>query len=153
MSELTISEFADRVSEIMPVIMKEFVRHQAGEFYKLKITMPQFFVLDIIKHSGESKMSDMARSLGVTTAAMTGIIGRLVRDGYVVRISEPGDRRIIKVRLTPKGMRVVGDMIERRKQITIKMFGFISAKEREDYLNIISHISEHLKMDQRKDED
>jgi hypothetical protein len=50
-------------------------------------------------------------------------------------------------------MRVVGDMIERRKQITIKMFGFISAKEREDYLNIISHISEHLKMDQRKDED
>jgi DNA-binding MarR family transcriptional regulator len=152
MSELTISEFADRVSEIMPVIMKEFVRHQAGEFYKLKITMPQFFVLDIIKHSGESKMSDMARSLGVTTAAMTGIIGRLVRDGYVVRISEPGDRRIIKVRLTPKGMRVVGDMIERRKQITIKMFGFISAKEREDYLNIISHISEHLKMDQRKDE-
>ena len=148
MSELTLTQFAEKVGELMPVIMKEFVRHQVGEFYKLKITMPQFFVLDMLKHSGESKMSDMAKFLGVTTAAMTGIIGRLVRDGYVVRVSDPEDRRIIKVKLTAKGTKVVKDMVERRRQITIKMFESISAKERDDYLQIITHVGDHLKKSQ-----
>jgi MarR family transcriptional regulator, organic hydroperoxide resistance regulator len=148
MSELELSEFADKVGELMPVIMKEFARHQSGEFYKTKITMPQFFVLDMLKHNGGSKMSDMARFLNVTTAAMTGIVGRLVRDGYVMRLSDPKDRRIIKVDLTAKGAKVIKDMVERRKQITMKIFSSISSREREDYLNILAHVGEHLRKKQ-----
>lgn len=148
MPELTLSEFADRVGELMPMIMKEYARHQMREIYKLKITMSQLFVLDLLNHSGESKMSDMAKLLNVTTAAMTGIIGRLVRDGYVMRLSEPHDRRIIKVKLTGKGARVIKDMIERRKEIMMKMFGSISVQEREEYLKILSHVEEHLRDEQ-----
>jgi DNA-binding MarR family transcriptional regulator len=145
MSELSISQFADRVSELMPVIMREFVKHQVTEFEKLKITMPQSFVLDILSRKGEWKMSDLAKFINVTTAAMTGIIDRLVKGGFAVRVHDPDDRRIIRVKLTPKGAKVANDMISRRKEITISMFGTISQDEREEYLKILSHIHEHLK--------
>jgi DNA-binding MarR family transcriptional regulator len=144
MPQLTLSEFADRVGEIMPVMMKEFLKRQAVNFYKTKITMPQFFVLEFLDRGGESKMSGIAKFINVSTAAITGIVERLVRDGYVIRTSDPKDRRIVMIRLTSKGTRVVKDATERRKEVTMKMFGVISQEEREQYLKILSHIQEHL---------
>jgi len=140
MSHLTISEFADKVNELMPVIMREYVKIQGREFYKLKITMPQFFVMDILNHNGETKMTDLAGSVNVTTAAMTGIVDRLVRDGYLIRVNDPEDRRIIKVKLTSKGNSVVRNITEKRKELTIKMFGVISQEDRIAYLNILTSI-------------
>ena len=107
--------------------------------------MPQFVILDILQRHGESKMSDLAKSLSVTTAAMTGIVDRLVREGYLRRESDPKDRRIIKIRLTAKGERAVTQILEKKKQMIIKMFGMVSQEEREEYLKILTHIRDHLK--------
>jgi len=144
MSNPSLSEFADRIGELMPVIMKEFMKHQGNEFHKLKITMPQFFVLEFLHRSGECRMGDIAKFINVTTAAITGIVDRLVRDGYVLRAGDLKDRRIVKIRLTVKGAKVVRDMIERRKQVSVKMFGMISQKERAQYLNILTRIKEKI---------
>ena len=144
MSELTLSEFADRVSELMPVIMKEFMKNQGDEFHKLKITMPQFFVMEHICRSGELRMGDIAKFINVTTAAITGIVDRLVRESYVLRVSDPKDRRIVKIKLTAKGTKVVKDMIEKRKQVSIRMFGMITQEEREQYLNILGRIKDKI---------
>jgi DNA-binding MarR family transcriptional regulator len=62
-----------------------------------------------------------------------------------VRTNDPHDRRIVRVRLTSKGISAVRDAMERRKQVTIKIFGAISQEEREEYLKILTHIAEHLK--------
>lgn len=144
MSELTLPKFADRVAELMPAIMKEFVRHQGKKFYKLKITMPQFFVMEYLHHKGMSKMSDIAKFINVTTAAVTGIVDRLVRDGYLVRQNDPDDRRIILVRLTAKGLKVVKTMLRDRKAITMKIFGAISQAERSAYLDILTSVRDAL---------
>ncbi|MCX5686400.1 MAG: MarR family transcriptional regulator [Candidatus Omnitrophica bacterium] len=144
MPNLSLADFVERVSEIMPVVMREFFRQETNEFYKLKITLPQFVVLDMLKRQGESKMSDLARLINVTTAAMTGIVDRLVRDGYAKRMHDPGDRRIVKVDLTVKGARSVKDMTEHRKMLMARIFEMISQKEREEYLMILTHIRDHI---------
>lgn len=144
MAEMAISEFVDRVSEIMPVVMKGYFRQQAAGFHKLKITLPQFVVLDILSRHGESKMSDLAHFINVTTAAMTGIVDRLVRDGYLKRVNDPQDRRIIKVNLTSRGDKLVREASELRKQYFSTIFGMISQKEREDYLKILEHLRDHI---------
>lgn len=144
MPNISLPEFADKVGEIMPVIMKEFYRQQSSQFYRMKITMPQFVVMDILARNGEMKMTDMARLLNVTTAAMTGIVDRLVRDHYVARGYDSDDRRLIKVSLTAKGDRAVRDIMDNRKHLTMKIFGVISREERDEYLKILSHIKDHL---------
>jgi DNA-binding MarR family transcriptional regulator len=144
MTGMRLSEFADRVNEIMPIILKEYLRHNSGEVINSKITMPQFYILDFLKRQGESKMSDLARIIGVSTAAVTGIADRLVRDKLVVRVSDPGDRRIVKIRLTPAGKDMAERIVRQRKDITIRIFSKISDSEREEYLRILEHIKEHL---------
>ena len=143
-SNLSLSEFSDRVAELMPVISREFLKQQTTEFLKTKITMPQFIVLEILSHHGESKMTDLANLLDVTTAAMTGIVDRLVRDGYAARGHDEDDRRIVKIKLTQKGEKIVKSMVENRKRIMIKMFSGISQEEREQYLSILTRVRDQL---------
>ena len=145
MPGLTITVFADKVSENIVAISKEFVRQQAGDFYKVKVTLPQLAILELLFRSGELNMSDMARSMNVTTAAMTGIIDRLVRDGYVVRTAVPNDRRIIKIKLTTKGHKIANNVIEQRRHLITRIFGTLSHAEREEYLKILTRIREGLK--------
>jgi len=144
MSGVSVSEFADRISQIMPVIIKEFARHQTSELYKGKITLPQFLILEFLHRESESKMTTLAHFMHVTTAASTGIVDRLVRDGYAVRIYEPKDRRIIKIRLTTKGSELVRRINQQRKQMIIKIFGKISEADRKNYLRILLHIKDAL---------
>ena len=145
MPHLSLSEFSDQVVEIMPVISREFYKKQTSEFYKMKITMPQFVVLEILHREGQSRMTDLARLINVSTAAMTGIVDRLVRDGYVARASDPDDRRIIKVGLTAKGSRAVKNIIDQRKQVFSSIFGVLSQEDREEYLKILISVRDRLK--------
>jgi len=144
MGNISITEFADRVSEIMPAILKEFLKSQAGGFHKLKITLPQLAIMTILEREKEANMTDLANAMEVTTSAMTGVVDRLVRDGYVSRSHDTKDRRIIHIKLTTKGAKVAHTAIEDRKKATIKMFSMISQEEREKYLSILEHIKEHL---------
>ena len=145
MSNLSLSEFSDQVVEIMPVISREFYKRNTAEFYKMKITRPQFIVLEILHREGQSRMTDLARLINVSTAAMTGIVDRLVRDSYVARASDPDDRRIIKVGLTAKGSRAVKNIIDQRKQIFSRIFGVLSQEDREGYLKILVSVRDRLK--------
>ena len=144
MSEMTISEFADKVGGIMSVIMRGYLKQQTSKFYQMKITIPQFAILNFLNSEGEHQMTDMAKFMNVSTAAITGIIDRLAKSGYVVRKPDPNDRRVIRVKLTPKGIDLVKKSFHQRRQMIIDMFGKISVGERAEYLRILTHIKEHL---------
>jgi DNA-binding MarR family transcriptional regulator len=142
MTNSALMEFADKVIEIS----RDFMKYYAEEAYKVKLTLSQIAILDILSRNKESNMSDMARSTNVTTAAMTGIIDRLVRDGYVVRASDPNDRRVIKIRLSGKGRAAVKSSLENKKRIITKTFGVLQQRERDEYLKILTRIKEGLKI-------
>ncbi len=144
MEQVSLSEFADRMNEVMPVIIKEFARRQINELYKGKITLPQFLILDLLHREDESRMTALAHFMKVSTAAMTGIVERLVRYSYAARVYDSHDRRIIKVKLTSLGNALVKKINGQRRQMVIKIFGNISEGDRRDYLRILMQIKEIL---------
>lgn len=140
MPDLTLSEFAERIEEVVPTVMKGFAKMQTNELLKGKITLPQFFILSHLYKHGESKMSELAKVTDVTTAAVTGIADRLVRYGYILRTYDSNDRRVINIRLTQKGSDMVKRIGRQRKEVTREVFSKISSEERENYLAIMLHI-------------
>ena len=140
MTDSALMEFADKVLEIS----RDFMKYYADEAYKVKLTLSQIAILDILSRNKESNMSDLARYMNVTTAAMTGFINRLVRDGYVVRIRDPKDSRVIKIKLTSKGGAAVKSALENKKRMITKVFGVLPQKEREEYLKILTLVREGL---------
>lgn len=144
MARVSLSKFADQLSQVMPLIVKEFTRRQLGDLLKDKVTLPQLLIMSFLSIEGESKMTDMAHFMQVSTAAMTGAVDRLVRAGYCVRVDDPDDRRIIKIRLTQKGEDLVKKINQQRRQVIIKIFGKISEQDRGDYLRILTQIRDIL---------
>lgn len=67
-------------------------------------TLPRFDVMAALSRYDKGlKMSSLSGVLKVSNGNVTGIIERLVTDGYVIREAVPGDRRASVVRLTPSG--------------------------------------------------
>ncbi|EJL25199.1 transcriptional regulator [Caulobacter sp. AP07] len=60
--------------------------------------------LDLILLHGPRTAGDLTRATGLTSGAVTGLIDRLERAGYVARESDPNDRRRVVVRAIPENM-------------------------------------------------
>ena len=67
-------------------------------------TLPRFDVMSALHRQPDGMlMSDLSRFLLVSNGNVTGIVDRLVSDGFVVRSNREGDRRTSIVRLTADG--------------------------------------------------
>ncbi len=74
-------------------------------------TLPRFDVLSALdRHRDGLRMSDLSTKLKVSNGNVTGIVDRLAGEGLVERIAVDGDRRAMRVRLTPAGITRFGDM-------------------------------------------
>lgn len=71
---------------------------------QFEMTLPRFDVMSALYRERDGMlMSDLSRFLLVSNGNVTGIIDRLVSDGFVVRSNRDGDRRTSIVRLTQAG--------------------------------------------------
>jgi DNA-binding MarR family transcriptional regulator len=64
--------------------------------------------LSIVHLAGPVTAGDLAETTGLTTGAITGVIDRLEKGGFVVREADPNDRRRVIVTGVPDGGRDVG---------------------------------------------
>jgi DNA-binding MarR family transcriptional regulator len=74
-------------------------------------TLPRFDVLAALDRMPEGmNMSELSSALRVSNGNITGLIDRLVDDGFAQRSAVPGDRRAHRISLTPAGRRQFSDM-------------------------------------------
>jgi DNA-binding MarR family transcriptional regulator len=69
---------------------------------RLGVNRTDLHCLNIIQNAGGLTAGELAAEAGLTSGAVTGVIDRLERVGFARRIADPGDRRRVKVEVTPK---------------------------------------------------
>ena len=69
---------------------------------RLGLNRTDLHCINIIENSGGLTAGRLAAESGLTTGAVTGVIDRLERAGYARRVSDPADRRRVKLEVTPK---------------------------------------------------
>jgi DNA-binding MarR family transcriptional regulator len=77
---------------------------------RLGISMAQLHILYTLQRSGEMTMSRLAEVLNVSLSNATGLIDRIEERGYVERSRVPEDRRIVMIRVTPEGSRMLDEL-------------------------------------------
>lgn len=95
-----------------------------------EVTMPQFRALVLLRALGPTAAGALAARLGVTASTGTRLVARLVRGGWVHRSSEPSDRRLITLDLTPPGIRLVDEARRRREQALVAILGRMDPADR-----------------------
>jgi DNA-binding MarR family transcriptional regulator len=67
---------------------------------RLGVNETDLHCLNIIENAGGVTAGELAAQSGLTTGAVTGVIDRLEQKGFARRVSDPSDRRRVKVEVT-----------------------------------------------------
>ena len=90
------------ISDVARLLRTEFDRRVR----RLGITRAQWLVLTRLHRRPGASHSELAEMMEVEKATAGRMIDRLVANGWVERRSEPGDKRVKRVYLTPEAERV-----------------------------------------------
>jgi len=95
------------IFQTLPQEMKKIAPDRTNVGNKFGITGVQLMTLHFVKHNDNCKTSDIANFLSVTPPDTTRIVETLVKKGFVERINDEKDRRIIRLRTTRNGKKVI----------------------------------------------
>jgi DNA-binding MarR family transcriptional regulator len=77
---------------------------------RLGISMAQLHILYTLQRHGQMPMSRLAELLNVSLSNATGLIDRIEERGFVERSGVPEDRRIVLIRVTAAGERMLSEI-------------------------------------------
>ena len=106
--------FTDVLRRWAEVFMHRSMREYRQFSRDSGLSMSQMSALFHIHYGGHCGVSDLGEHLGVTNAAASQMIDRLVQQGLLERSEHPIDRRAKYLALTPRGQALVQQAIEAR---------------------------------------
>ncbi len=128
---------AGRLADFVLFTQRGCILNLSTELNRGNLSYPQFFLLTYLSSEEYMTMTDIAKKMGHSTAAATGLVDRIEKLGYVERVHTSEDRRKIMVRITPKGVEFVSHM---RKEIATDLAGILSSMDEE-----VAETVEHTK--------
>ena len=117
------------IADALPEIMRAIVESRPLARGEWELTLAQARALRAIGEHADCTMSDLARRLGISLSAATGLVDRLVQNGVVERQGHPRDRRLVYLRLSRVGRRARAALIREKRRQMEAMLGHLSAEQ------------------------
>ncbi len=105
-----IKEDADKLAEFVLMTQRSCILNLSDQLNNDNLSFPQFFLLTYLASEESLTMSDIAKKMGHSTAAATGLVDRLQKLGFVKRTHATEDRRKILVKISKAGTKLVSQM-------------------------------------------
>lgn len=121
--------------------MRNFI-HYARES---GLSMSQFGVMFHLSRKRSSGVTDLGEHLGVTSAAASQLLERLVQQGLILRTEDPHDRRVKQIVLTDKGCQVLEEGIRARQDWLADLSANLSNAEKEQIIEAFNLLIDKTK--------
>jgi DNA-binding MarR family transcriptional regulator len=108
------------LADLLPRVSRELHRRIWPEIRASGITNAQFWILKWISLNGSMTVTELARFLDLTAATVTQFVNELESQGLVERARSVKDRRVVAVRASAKGERVLGSAQKLAAKATAK---------------------------------
>jgi len=101
-------------------------------------------LLQVIGRLPDSKMVDVAKALDVQLPAVSQMVDKMFKAGHVVRIQDPLDRRISRLRLTPEMEELLSDAASARLARVAKAAEALTDDELETLTMLLDRLSSSM---------
>ena len=105
------------------------------------MTMGQYSVLMRLHHGKQCGVSDVGSHLGITNAAASQLVDKLVQQGLLERREDPNDRRVRQLELTADADELVQRSIKARIGWTDALFSALSPDRHAAVVEALQHLS------------
>jgi len=141
MKKVSESELVAAFREWTEAVMHRSMDGYVGYARDHNLSMSQLGALFHVHKMGACGVSDIGERLGVTTAAVSQMLDRLVEAGLVVREEDPRDRRSKKIEMTPLGQKVLAGAIETRYHWVHSLSRELTHEERAQAVRVLRTLS------------
>ncbi len=106
------------------------------------LSFAQISVLMHLRRFTSCRVSDLGARLGVSNAAASQVVDRLVQAGLVERTEDAQDRRVKRLRLTPRGQALLDQAIAARERWLESVLDHLSEQERAQVAQALNLLTE-----------
>ena len=114
------------------------------QLIKVDLTSSQIKIMASFFHQSTFTMTEMSRLHGVSFSTMTSMVDRLIKGGLLERQRDDEDRRIVLVRLSTKGKKMVAYLMRARKQNLEKFLCELNEDEVREFVKSIENVARHM---------
>lgn len=137
--------FIDAIQAWIEVFMRRSMHNFIRFSRESGLSMSQIGALYHLHRQGSSAVSDMGEHLGVTSAAASQMLERLVQQGIILRTEDPNDRRVKQIVLTDKGRQVLQGGINARQGWLAELADNLTDSEKEQIMVSLEILTEKSK--------
>lgn len=106
------------------------------------ISFPQMGIMMRLSHRGDFNISEVGEQMGVTNAAASQTIDRMVGAGLIERTEDPVDRRSRRLALTEKGKEIIKKGFESRGKWMEEIVEDLNPEQQEKIIESLTLLSE-----------
>lgn len=127
--------FVSTLQEWTHVLMHNAMRHIILYARESGLSMSHLGAMFHLHRRGSCGVTDLGDHLGVSSAASSQMLDRLVQQGLILRAEDPQDRRVKQIILTDEGQRVLEEGIRARQDWLERLSQSLSEAEKETIIS------------------
>jgi DNA-binding MarR family transcriptional regulator len=103
----------------------------------------ELLIVDIHQHPDTTQTELVAR-IGIEQPTIAKAVARMERSGFVVRVPDPRDRRVVRLRLTEQGRAVVDDIIAAWAEVESRATRGLTGSEAAQLIRLLNTVHDNL---------
>ncbi|TGE34381.1 MarR family transcriptional regulator [Desulfosporosinus sp. Sb-LF] len=147
--------FQEQAQELLK-IFSQFKRSSGQQpFSKLGIKPSEFYLLHLLIEHGDDpslgmRVTEISEKLGITPSGVTHSINSLEKNGFIERLADPKDRRIVLVRATEKSKKIIKQLYAERVQFIEGLVTFLGESDSKEFIRLFSKALDYFKESRKK---
>lgn len=125
-----------QIQEMLLAIMPHWHYWFAKPFKRLLdegVSLEMYYCIQILRMNNDTMtMSELAMDTGMTKQQMTKIVNRLIEHSFVERVSDPDDRRIIRLKITKEALNYIDGFLDKDAAYFKEFFDDLSDDDRNE---------------------
>ena len=109
------------------------------------LSMTEVHILESIEKSESNMMSAIAKRLMVTQGTLTVSTSKLVKKGYVERVKDEKDKRIVRLLLTDKARSVLDEHDRFHEEMIEKLLNELELNKEQELIRSLRNLMEFFK--------
>jgi len=146
-------EFTETVGELEWLLrhVSTVIRIRGREILAdFNITPPQLTALQVLQKNGTITIGELGERMYLAYSTATDLIDRMERNELVLRIRDVDDRRVVRLQILPKGIKLVDEVIYRRKEYLAEILIAVNEEDQLHLLNSLKRLDEIMDKDKKK---
>lgn len=106
-------------------------------------------LIHLLAHNEGVSQRELAALARVKPGSISEVLERLEKDQQVIRWRDEHDRRMVRVKLTPKGECLYKDNLAKRQRFESELLQNVTAPERANFITVIKKMQQQLQENYR----